>query len=138
MRSLPLVCVVLALAACSEPTAPPSSAPASSALPSSEPGATVPEGPLTQDDDGARVQLTVGQEVSWQLSSDWDWLQPVSDGPAVEVVPVDYLSDPGFQEWLLLGGSEGTAQVTVEGLPACGDPAACPEQQVTLTVDVTG
>lgn len=99
---------------------------------------TAADGPLTEEADGATLQLAVGEEVSWQLSSDWEWDQPVADGTAVELVPVDYLDDPGFREWLVVATAAGTVTLTVEGLPACGDPTACPQQEVSLTVDVTG
>ncbi len=99
---------------------------------------TAADGPLTEEVDGARLELAVGDEVSWQLSSAWDWDQPAVDGPGVELVPVDYFDDPGFREWLVLAAAPGTVTLTVEGLPACGDPATCPQREVSLTVDVTG
>ena len=92
--------------------------------------------PVTEDDDGGRVVLDVGTEVPWRLSSDWDWDQPSVDGSAVEIVPVDYLVDPGYREWLIVGSAPGTAELTVTGSGACGDSGQCPDRTVTLTVDV--
>jgi hypothetical protein len=92
--------------------------------------------PITETDDGARIPLAVGSEIPWRLSSEWDWDQPVADGYPVELVPVDYLVDPGYREWLVVGASPGTAVLSVRGTGACGDPQACPDRVVTLTVDV--
>jgi hypothetical protein len=151
-----LVCVLLGLSACGdgsgsspapdEPagggdqTSVPDDTAAETTGPAPGTGATLTaaDGPLTEEADGARLELAVGEEVSWQLSSDWEWDQPAVDGTGVELVPVDYFDDPGFREWLVVAAAAGTVTLTVEGLPACGDPATCPQRQVSLTVDVTG
>jgi predicted secreted protein len=154
MRPTLLLCLVVALSACGggdpaepgvspdeqAPTSEPEAQGGESTATSDEaPAGETPDGTLTEADDGATVEVAVGEQLSWQLTSaEYDWEQPVTDSDAVDVVPVDYLDDPGYQEWLLVGLTAGTAQVTVEGLPACGDEEQCPQQTVTVTVEVTG
>jgi hypothetical protein len=101
-----------------------------------DPEAELPE-PLTEADDGAWVELALGDEIAWRLSSDWDWEEPVADSGSVQFVPVDYFADPGYREWLVVGAAPGTAELSARGASACGDPQECPDRTVTITVDVS-
>ena len=58
------------------------------------------------------------------------------DGDAVTLTPVDYLVDPGYVEWLILGSVPGTATLTAGGEPACTDTTECPATTVTLQLEV--
>lgn len=95
-----------------------------------------PAGPLlTEADDGRRVEVVVGQEVSLQLSHDWDWADPVVvSGAAPQITPVDHLVDPGYREWLIAPEQEGELELTVDGTGACGDPQQCPDRTLTITL----
>lgn len=90
---------------------------------------------LTEDDNGTQVELAAGTELSLQLSSRWSW---EAEAEGLTLTPVDHLTDPGYQEWLLTAEDEGEATVTARGVPNCGDEAGCPERTVTLRVTVTG
>ena len=93
---------------------------------------------LTEADSGAAIALPTGGETSLRLSSDWVWEEPVVDGEAVQLVPVNYLQDPGFSEWVVMAVSPGEATITASGRAACAGQDGCgdgPQDfQVTITV----
>lgn len=91
---------------------------------------------MTESDDGQLFTLALGQEASLRLDSAWLWDQPALDGAAVELTPVDYLVDPGVQEWLVTGVSGGAATLTAHGEPNCADQAACPPRAVRIAFRV--
>ncbi len=93
---------------------------------------------LTEQDSGAQLSLAVGEERPLQLGSAWSWAEPVVDGVAVTLTPVEFLVDPGYVEWLVTGAAPGTATLEVVGEPVCGDTTVCPPTTVTLDVEVTG
>jgi hypothetical protein len=103
-------------------------------------GATAPPpiGIVTEAADGTRVELAVGEARPLQLTGLWTWDEPVVEGGAVVLTPVDYLVDPGYREWTITGTTAGTATITVSGEPACGDPSVCPPRTVRIEVHVTG
>ncbi|WP_380169262.1 hypothetical protein [Jannaschia sp. R86511] len=106
--------------------------------PGTAPG-TAPTGAvLTEQDSGAQVALTVGEERTLRLGSAWSWSEPVVAGDAVVLTPVDYLVDPGYVEWLVSGAATGSATLEATGEPVCGDTTVCPPTTVTLEVEVTG
>ncbi|MGJ7439967.1 hypothetical protein [Aquipuribacter sp. MA13-6] len=94
-------------------------------------------GALTEQDSGTRVDLAVGEELPLRLGSAWSWSEPVVDGAAVTLTPVDFLVDPGYVEWLVTGTAPGAATLEVVGEPVCGDTTVCPPTTVTLDVAVT-
>ncbi len=89
---------------------------------------------LTEEHDGGRFALPVGAEVPLQLSSRWSW---EVEAEGVALTPVDHLTDPGYQEWLLTATAPGEATVTAYGSPGCGDQGDCPERTVVLRLTVT-
>lgn len=97
-----------------------------------------PENLLTEADDGAQVAIGVGEEVPLRLDNDWTWGEPQVEGDAVSLSRVDYLVDPGFVEWIVVGRVGGSATVEVEGEPACGDPSDCPPSTVRIDFEVEG
>lgn len=105
--------------------------------PSGQPDVTPAPAVLTQDDDGSRVSLAVGDEVALRLDGAWSWEDPTVDSDGVVLAPVNYFDDPGFVEWVVTGASPGTTTLRVRGEPACGDPTACPAQELVIEV-VTG
>ena len=94
-------------------------------------------GALTEQDSGTRVDLAVGEELPLRLGSAWSWSEPVVDGAAVTLTPVDFLVDPGYVEWLVTGTAPGAATLEVVGEPVCGDTTVCPPTTVTFDVEVT-
>lgn len=125
-------------AAPSTGTAAPSRPPSTG--PTGRPGGAARPAPavLTEADDGAVLELPVGQEVALRLSSQWSWTSPQVDGGDLDVVPVDHLVDPGYQEWSLSASTPGRVVLRADGTPACGDDAACPARALTLTLAVLG
>lgn len=99
---------------------------------------TAPPAVLTAEDDGATFVLRVGESTSLRLASDWSWEQPVVDGDAVALVPVDYEADPGFVEWLVEAAKAGSADVAATGEPSCAEASDCPARTVRLRFEVSG
>ena len=93
---------------------------------------------ITAPDSGETLALAMGSETSLQLSSEYVWSEPVVEGAAVEVTPVEYIQDPGFSEWLVRATQAGTATISSAGEPACEGEHGCPDEplrfQVTITV----
>jgi hypothetical protein len=83
----------------------------------SGPEAPVPEAgaAITATDSGREFALAPGGETSLRLSSEYLWSEPVVEGDAIELSPVDYLQDPGFTEWLVRGLRPGTATISSLG-----------------------
>lgn len=80
-------------------------------------GATPPMGPgevLTPDAHGTAVRLSPGDEVSLQLPPPYQGSGPELDEPAVaELVPVEHLVDPGYDEFQVIGRAPGVAALQV-------------------------
>lgn len=91
---------------------------------------------VTHDDSGETLSLALGREVRLRLDNAWLWNEPVVEGTAVGLVPVDYLVDPGYREWIVSGERTGRALVSARGEPNCADPQACPPTSVRLTLVV--
>jgi predicted secreted protein len=134
LRVVPLLAVLLAAsAACggSDASTPPEGG--GPDAPQAEAGDAI-----TEADAGRSLTLAEGAETSLQLSSEYVWTDPVLEGAAVELSPVDYLQDPGFSEWLVHAVGPGTATISSLGEPACAGEDGCPDEplrfQVTITV----
>lgn len=132
----------------SEPADTPTAEPTASPEPTATPSATEERPPtdepqddstgesVTEADSGSTVTVAVGQELPLRLGSDWSWDEPQADGAAVSLTRVDYLVDPGYVEWLIVGEQAGTAKIITTGAPACGDEAQCPPTDFDLNVEV--
>lgn len=92
---------------------------------------------LTDVDDGRSFGLDLGSEVSLQLDSAWIWDEPAVQGDAVVLTRVDYLTDPGFMEWIVTAQRAGDAVVTANGEPNCDDPSQCPSRVIELRFRVS-
>lgn len=99
------------------PSASPSAAPSGSAPDRATPSV------LTDQDTGETVALRTGDSVALRLSSDLVWESPDVDGAAVTLTPVDYFTDPGFQEWIVTGVAAGEATVRTAGTATDGSRA---------------
>jgi predicted secreted protein len=138
VRVAVLALVLLPLAACSGDEAP---GPAEEPSPSTSEPAPPRQSPqvLTEVDSGATIALPTGGETSLRLSSDWVWSEPVVDGDAVQLAPVNYLQDPGFSEWVVTAVGPGEATITSSGTAACAGQDGCavgPQDfQVRITVE---
>ena len=133
MRAPRLLLAALLLAGCGSST---TSSPTPAAAPSVVPDDPGQERAVTEDDDGRELTLAPGDEVPLRLGSAWSWDAPRVTGEAVRLDPVDHLVDPGWTEWLVVAVAAGTAEVSVDGSPACPDPADCPARTVRFGVTV--
>ena len=94
--------------------------------------------PITQADSGKTMRLKRGGEMSLRLSNRWLWSTPRASTNGVTLTPVEYLIDPGFREWMIVGRARGTVTIRAYGKPNCTDCTRAPRHfRVTISV-VTG
>ena len=123
----------------SEPTTAPTPTPTttqSEVPPTSEPQEEPTGEQVTEADAGGSVTVPIGAELPLRLGSAWSWDDPQVEGEAVSLTRVDYLVDPGFVEWLIVGEQPGAATIITSGAPACEDESRCPPMDFDLHVDV--
>lgn len=96
--------------------------------------------PLTLADSGRSVTLTADEAVSLRLPGPWVWHNLAVFGDAVQVYPVDHVTDPGYQEWVIQAVRSGTARLWVLGDAQCPPGAQClvGDKEFKLTLKVTG
>ena len=92
---------------------------------------------ITEADSGATFSLPVGAETTLRLSSDWVWEEPVVEGDAVSLAVVNYIQDPGFSEWVVLGDAPGEATISAEGRAACAGQDGCADGPQDFRVRIT-
>ena len=132
-RGVVLLLAMVAVAACA-PDSPPAEEP------TPVPGTPPPppqtgEVLLTEADDGARITVGPDAVVRLRLDSAYVWEEPRLEGDSVELVPVDYIQDPGFREWELHPRAPGTTVVAAAG--DCAPGADCPEDRLHVGFTVT-
>jgi hypothetical protein len=134
-RAAVLLLALALLAACSQND---DSAPAEEPA-SSEPSQEHRPSPqiITEADSGASFSLPVGGETTLRLSSDWVWEEPLVDGDAVSLAVVNYIQDPGFSEWVVLGDAPGEATITSSGRAACAGQDGCADGPQDFQVKIT-
>jgi predicted secreted protein len=138
LRVALLALALIPLAACADDEG---SSPAGEPAGTSEPAPAPQQSPqvITEADSGAAYALPMGSETSLRLSSDWVWEEPVVDGDAVQLAPVNYIQDPGFSEWLVTAVAPGEATITSSGTAACAGQDGCADGpqdfQVRITVE---
>jgi len=74
---------------------------------------------VTQAHTGKTFRLAKGRELTLRLAGRWVWSEPRSSARGVEITPVEYFVDPGFQEWQVGFASRGTVKISSVGTPAC-------------------
>src|SRR4051812_27531206 len=72
---------------------------------------------LTQADSGASMELAKDSTARLRLSHKWHWSEPRAPGGAVELTPVDYVRDPGYDEWTIVPLKKGHTTITATGSP---------------------
>jgi hypothetical protein len=91
--------------------------------------------PITQRSTGKTFRLAKGGSATLRLSNRWRWSTPHASTKAVDLVPVEYLIDPGFREWLIKAHVRGRATIRSLGRPNCtGCDLATRHFQVTIVV----
>lgn len=121
--------------------APASTVTPSTGTPTTRPASTATEPPdatdapsvITEEDGGAVYLLAVGSSTSLRLTDSATWDEPSVDGDAVELVPVDYLVDPGYAEWSVEARRPGES--VIEIAPSCNDGTECATVTFTLVVN---
>lgn len=78
---------------------------------------TAPPAPrvVTPADDGRTVTLTPGARTQLRLPGEGRWEAPTVDGEAVDLVPVLFETDPGYQAWDLAAAHPGRAGIHAAG-----------------------
>jgi len=90
---------------------------------------------ITQRSTGKTFRLAKGGSATLRLSNRWRWSTPRVSTKAVELVPVEYLIDPGFSEWMVEAHARGRATIRSLGRPNCtGCDLATRHFQVTIVV----
>jgi hypothetical protein len=91
---------------------------------------------LTEHDRGRTVRLAIGAEVRLRLSNTYTWTEPRVGTAGIRLVPVDYLRDPGFREWVVSASAAGTVTITSSGTPNCAEGRACPNGPLEFSLTV--
>lgn len=136
LRVALLALALIPLAACADDDG---SSPAGEPAGTSEPAPVPQQSPqvITEADAGATYVLSTGGETSLRLSSDWVWEEPVVDGDAGLLAPVNYMQDPGFSEWLVTAVGPGEATITSSGTAACAGQDGCADGPQDFRVRIT-
>jgi len=74
---------------------------------------------ITQRSTGKTFRLAKDERARLRLSNRWQWSTPRASTKALDLVPVEYLIDPGFREWLIKGRARGSATIRSLGRPNC-------------------
>lgn len=74
---------------------------------------------VTERDSGHTLKLKRTRSAVLRLGHRWIWTRPRVRGRALVLEPVDYESDPGFEEWKIRRRGAGTATITAYGRPNC-------------------
>jgi len=91
--------------------------------------------PITQASSGKTFHLAKGQSAKLRLSERWHWSEPSVSTRAVGLTPVEYLVDPGFNEWTVKARKRGLATIRSYGRPNCSSCALAARRfRVTIVV----
>jgi|SRR3954469_16486932 hypothetical protein len=71
---------------------------------------------LTQADTGTTLVLTRSDDAQLRLSHRWRWSEPHTTG-SVELTPIAFIRDPGYDAWAISPRKAGTATITATGTP---------------------
>jgi len=95
--------------------------------------------PMTQRSTGKTFRLAKGDTMKLRLSNRWRWSEPTVSTKAVELTPVAYLIDPGFEEWTIDARKRGRATIRSLGKPNCSTCALATRRfSVTVVVGAPG
>src|SRR5712692_5114061 len=89
---------------------------------------------ITETDTGKTFNLVTSSRAVLRLSNRFVWTPPRVDGVAVRLTPVNYFSDPGYQEWEISVIGAGRATITSSGTPNCVPGSTCPEGGVQFAI----
>jgi predicted secreted protein len=84
---------------------------------------------ITERDSGTTFRIRLGGEMTLRLTERYRWSGPKIQGAAIRLIPVNYVRDPGFHEWVIRARARGTASITAVGYSASRggscDPGPC-------------
>jgi predicted secreted protein len=86
---------------------------------------------LTVRDSGKTFKLRRGHELTLRLTERYAWTSPQVRGSSIRLTPVEYIRDPGFQEWRITAAAAGTARVS-----AVGTCPSCPTRRFRVVIVV--
>jgi hypothetical protein len=86
---------------------------------------------LSARDSGKTFTLRRGHELRLRLTVRYSWTKPQVRGRSIGLTPVDYIRDPGFQEWTITTHALGTSRVT-----SVGTCSACAPRRFRITIVV--
>ena len=91
--------------------------------------------PMTQASSGKTYRIAKGGTATLRLSNRWRWSDPQASTRAVDLTPVEYLVNPGFQEWTIEARKAGRATIRSIGKPNCSTCALATRSfRVTIVV----
>jgi predicted secreted protein len=92
---------------------------------------------ITEADNGRTFRMSIGATAFLRLTSGQRlWDEPHVEGDAIELTPVYYETDPGYQEWAIQGRSAGTARIHAIARSNPPDPQAEPLANLEVTIVV--
>jgi hypothetical protein len=74
---------------------------------------------ITQRDSGKTIVVRRSVRAVLRLSHRWRWTQPRVSTNAIRLVRVEYVRDPGFDEWVIDRNHRGIATIRSDGTPSC-------------------
>lgn len=91
---------------------------------------------LTERDSGKTYTVRRGRVLTLRLSSTYRWVEPKVKGRAITLTPVEYFTDPGFQEWQLNTVAFGRARITATGVAQSCSAEPCAQKRFRVVVVV--
>ena len=80
---------------------------------------------VTEIDSGRCLRLVMGQTAELRLKGTYRWSTAQASGEAVELVPIEFLRDPGYSAWEVRAVRPGTSAISTSGTCAvtgCAKP----------------
>ena len=74
---------------------------------------------ITPAQTGKTIHLAKGATAKLRLSHRWSWTDPRVSSAAVDLTPVAFFVDPGYDEWVVTARAKGKATIRARGAPAC-------------------
>jgi predicted secreted protein len=89
---------------------------------------------LTERDSGKTFTMRRGHELTLRLSGRYVWREPKVRGGSIRLVPVNYIVDPGYQEWTITTRAAGQATIGSLGRDQVCDGCAARRFHITVVV----
>jgi len=95
---------------------------------------------ITLSDSGKTYTVPSGRQLSLRLTHRYRWTSLKVSSTAVRLVPVAYIRDPGYSEWMIRTRAAGTSRISAVGygearVREC-DPGPCSPHLFRVTIVV--